>query len=99
MVFALEHMANGLLVGSYYIILALGLSLIFSLGGVVNLAHAAFYALGAYFAYEIQRRCGFPGGAVISPAVLGLIGMVHGALSVRPFYRAGAAAALLVPCV
>ena len=47
MVFALEHMANGLLVGSYYIILALGLSLIFSLGGVVNLAHGAFYALGA----------------------------------------------------
>ena len=42
MVFALEHMANGLLVGTYYIILALGLSLIFSLGGVVNLAHGAF---------------------------------------------------------
>jgi branched-chain amino acid transport system permease protein len=55
MVFALEQMANGLLVGSYYIILALGLSLIFSLGGVVNLAHGAFYALGAYFAVEIQR--------------------------------------------
>ena len=67
MVFALEHMVNGLLVGSYYIVLALGLSLIFSLGGVVNLAHGAFYALGAYFAYEIQRRLGFLGAAIVSP--------------------------------
>ena len=46
----LEQILNGLLVGSYYIVLSLGLSLIFSLGGVVNLAHGAFYALGAYFA-------------------------------------------------
>ena len=54
-----EHIANGLLVGSYFIVLALGLSLIFSLGGVVNLAHGAFYALGAYLAYEVQLRLGF----------------------------------------
>jgi branched-chain amino acid transport system permease protein len=46
----IEQILNGLLVGSYYIVLSLGLSLIFSLGGVVNLAHGAFYALGAYFA-------------------------------------------------
>src|SRR3972149_3906533 len=59
LVVILEHMANGLLVGSYYVVLALGLSLIFSLGGVVNLAHGAFYALGAYLAYEVQRRLGF----------------------------------------
>ena len=52
----IEQIVNGLLVGSYYIVLALGLSLIFSLGGVVNLAHGAFYALGAYFAFEVERR-------------------------------------------
>src|SRR5574341_574228 len=63
----LEHMANGLLVGAYYIVLALGLSLIFSLGGVVNLAHGAFYALGAYLAYEIQRRLGLAGAVALSP--------------------------------
>ncbi len=44
----LEQVINGLLVGSFYIVLSLGLSLIFSLGGVVNLAHGAFYAVGAY---------------------------------------------------
>lgn len=45
-VFLLEQVLNGLLVGGYYLLLALGLSLIFSLGGVVNLAHGAFYAIG-----------------------------------------------------
>ncbi len=63
-----EQIINGLLVGSYYIVLALGLSMIFSLGGVVNLAHGAFYAVGAYFAYEIQRFAGFGGAVVLSPS-------------------------------
>src|SRR5258708_8695009 len=73
----LEQILNGLLVGSYYIVLALGLSLIFSLGGVVNLAHGAFYALGAYFAYEVQRRLGFGGAMVLAPigAALGAVAL------------------------
>jgi len=95
MVFALEHMANGLLVGSYYIILALGLSLIFSLGGVVNLAHGAFYALGAYVAYEIQRRLGFLGAVVIAPVLVGIIGMVIETLFIRRLYREDPALTLL----
>ena len=73
-----EHMANGLLAGSYFIVLALGLSLIFGLGGVVNLAHGAFYALGAYFAYEAQRLFGFFPAMVISPVAVALIGIANG---------------------
>ena len=95
MVFALEHMVNGLLVGSYYIILALGLSLIFSLGGVVNLAHGAFYALGAYFAYEINRRLGFFGALALSPIAVGLIGMAIESLLIRRLYREDPALTLL----
>jgi branched-chain amino acid transport system permease protein len=72
----LEQVINGLLVGSFYIILSLGLSLIFSLGGVVNLAHGAFYAVGAYLAYEIQRRLGFAGALALSPVGVALIGIV-----------------------
>lgn len=83
----LEHMANGLLVGSYYIVLALGLSLIFSLGGVVNLAHGAFYAAGAYLAYEVQRRAGFFGALVLAPVGVGLIGVVIERLCLRRLYR------------
>jgi branched-chain amino acid transport system permease protein len=83
----LEHMANGLLVGSYYIVLALGLSLIFSLGGVVNLAHGAFYATGAYLAWEVQRRLGFFGAVALSPLGVALVGVVIERLFLRRLYR------------
>ena len=52
----LEQVLNGLLAGAYYLLIALGLTLIFSLGGLVNLAHGAFYALGAYFADQACRH-------------------------------------------
>jgi len=83
----LEQILNGLLVGSYYIVLSLGLSLIFSLGGVVNLAHGAFYALGAYFAYEVQLRLGFGGAVVLSPVGVALVGMAIERLFLRRLYR------------
>jgi len=82
----LEQILNGLLVGSYYIVLALGLSLIFSLGGVVNLAHGAFYALGAYFAYEVERRLGFFPALAISPLLVATIGMVIERFALRRLY-------------
>ena len=82
----LEQILNGLLVGSYYIVLSLGLSIIFSLGGVVNLAHGAFYALGAYFAYEVQRRLGFGGAVVLSPVGVALVGIVIERLFLRRLY-------------
>jgi branched-chain amino acid transport system permease protein len=83
-----EQIINGLLVGSFYIILSLGLSLIFSLGGVVNLAHGAFYALGAYFAYEVQRRLGFGGAMVLAPIGVALVGVALEQLFLRRLYRA-----------
>jgi branched-chain amino acid transport system permease protein len=90
-----EHMANGLLAGSYFIVLALGLSLIFSLGGVVKLAHGAFYALGAYFAYEAQRLFGFFPAMVISPVAVALIGIVVERLALRRLYGEDPALGLL----
>ncbi len=83
----IEQILNGLLVGAYYIVLALGLSLIFSLGGVVNLAHGAFYALGAYFAVELQKRLGFGGAVVLAPVGVALVGMVIETLFLRRLYR------------
>ena len=90
-----EHMANGLLAGSYFIVLALGLSLIFSLGGVVNLAHGAVYALGAYFAYEVQRLIGFFPAMVISPVAVALIGIAIERLALRRLYGEDPALGLL----
>jgi branched-chain amino acid transport system permease protein len=83
----LEQIINGLLVGSYYIVLALGLSMIFSLGGVVNLAHGAFYAVGAYFAYEIQKFAGFGGAVVLSPICVALLGVAIERAFLQRLYR------------
>jgi branched-chain amino acid transport system permease protein len=82
-----EQVLNGLLVGSYYIVLSLGLSLIFSLGGVVNLAHGAFYALGAYLAYEVERRLGFAGAIVLSPIGVALVGVLIERWFLRRLYH------------
>jgi branched-chain amino acid transport system permease protein len=91
----LEQVINGLLVGSFYIILSLGLSLIFSLGGVVNLAHGAFYAMGAYIAYEVEKRAGFGGAVVISPVAVALIGILIERLFLKRLYGKDPALGLL----
>src|SRR5918995_5527178 len=76
LVFLLEQVLNGLLVGAYYLLIALGLSLIFSLGGIVNLAHGAFYAIGAYMAVALAPWIGFAGAFIASPVLVGLLGML-----------------------
>ncbi len=86
-IFILEQVLNGLVVSAYYLLIALGLSLIFSLGGIVNLAHGAFYALGAYFAIEVAKFAGFAGAFVLSPILVAIIGMVVERLMLRRFYR------------
>jgi len=91
----LEQVINGLLVGSFYIILSLGLSLIFSLGGVVNLAHGAFYAVGAYLAFEVERRLGFFGAMALSPVGVALIGILIERLFLSRLYSADPALGLL----
>ena len=74
--FLLEQVVNGLVLGGYYLLIALGLSLIFSVGGIVNLAHGAFYALGAYISVEITKYLGFGPAVVLSPVAVGLLGIL-----------------------
>lgn len=95
-IFLLEQIINGLLVGGYYLLIALGLSMIFSLGGVVNLAHGAFYALGAYFAIEITKVAGFAGALVISPLLVGLLGVLFERFLLRRFYTSDPIIGLLL---
>ncbi|HWH40413.1 MAG TPA: branched-chain amino acid ABC transporter permease [Usitatibacter sp.] len=92
----LQHILNGLLAGSYYLLIALGLSLIFSLGGIVNLAHGAFYAIGAYLAVTIGQRLGFTGAAFISPVAVGLLGVAVERILLRRFYKADPSLSLLL---
>lgn len=94
--FLLEQVINGLLVGGYYLLIALGLSLIFSLGGVVNLAHGAFYALGAYLAIEITKYLGFGGAFIFSPIAVGVLGILFERFLLRRFYSADPILSLLL---
>jgi branched-chain amino acid transport system permease protein len=94
--FLLEQVVNGLVLGGYYLLIALGLSLIFSVGGVVNLAHGAFYALGAYLAVEISGYLGFGAAVVLSPVCVALLGIAFERFLLRRFYTADPILSLLV---
>src|SRR3954447_6834581 len=95
-IFILEQVLNGLLSGVYYLLIALGLSLIFSLGGIVNLAHGAFYAIGAYLAVLLSGRIGFAGSFIAVPVLVGMLGIAVERLLFRRFYRADPILSLLL---
>jgi branched-subunit amino acid ABC-type transport system permease component len=81
---ALQQALNGISFGALLFILAAGLSLIFGMMDVVNLAHGAFYMLGAYVALSVVRITGsFWLALVVVPLVLGLIGLVIEPLLLR----------------
>jgi branched-chain amino acid transport system permease protein len=94
--FLLEQVVNGLVLGGYYLLIALGLSLIFSVGGVVNLAHGAFYAIGAYISLEITKYLGFGPAIVLSPVAVAMLGILFERFLLRRFYAADPILSLLV---
>jgi len=96
LLFLLEQVVNGLVLGGYYLLIALGLSLIFSVGGVVNLAHGAFYALGAYVSLEIAKHTGFGPAVVLSPVAVGGLGILFERFLLRRFYTSDPILSLLV---
>jgi branched-chain amino acid transport system permease protein len=94
--FLAEQVVNGLVLGGYYLLIALGLSLIFSVGGIVNLAHGAFYALGAYISVTLTQSLGFGAAVVISPIAVALLGLLFERFILRRFYTADPILSLLV---
>jgi branched-chain amino acid transport system permease protein len=85
----LGQLLLGLVNGSFYAMLSLGLAVIFGLLGVVNFAHGAFYMLGAYAAYVGLERFGinYWFALVLSPLVVGLLGIVLERLFLRHLYK------------
>jgi branched-chain amino acid transport system permease protein len=55
----LSQAVNGLVLGFLYVLIAIGLSIIFGMLGIVNFAHGSFFALGAYIAYVLNRDFGW----------------------------------------
>ena len=70
----LVNIIDGLVTGLLLFMLSAGLTLIFSMMGVLNFAHASFYMLGAYFAYQISIALGFWVGLLIAPLIVGVMG-------------------------
>src|ERR1700710_1242158 len=91
-----QQILNGLLDGVYYLLIALGLSLIFSLGGIVNLAHGAFFAIGAYLTLVVSPYLGFGGAFVVAPVTVALLGVVIERLLFTRFYRSDPILSLLM---
>lgn len=86
---------NGLVYGMLLFMLASGLTLIFSMMGVLNFAHASIYMIGAYLAYEISRIVGFWAALVIAPLLCALIGAAIEIYGLRRVHRHGHLAELL----
>jgi len=82
----LFNVFNGLIVGAFYALMALGLSLILNLSGVINFAHGGFLALGAYLAYTFMPYVGFWGALLLAPLATAAIGLVIERLLIRRLY-------------
>jgi branched-chain amino acid transport system permease protein len=83
----LAQVINGLVLGFLYIVIAQGLSIIFGMIGVVNFAHGAFFALGAYFAMTLRPLVGDSAIIVLAPFIVGIAGMIVESTLLRPLYN------------
>src|SRR5438046_2434951 len=88
-------MLNGLSYGLLLFMLSSGLTLIFSMMGVLNFAHASFYMLGAYIAYTIGSVAGFWIALFLAPVLVGLVGALVERFGLRKVHVNGHVAELL----
>src|SRR6201990_11435 len=82
----LFNVTNGLIIGAFYVLMALGLSLILNLSNVINFAHGNFLALGGYFAFVLTPFIGFWGALLVSPILTAVFGFVIERLMIRRVY-------------
>ena len=61
------NVTNGLIIGAFYALMAIGLSLILNLSGVINFAHGGFLVIGGYLAYTLRPYIGFWGALLVAP--------------------------------
>ncbi|HNW01088.1 MAG TPA: branched-chain amino acid ABC transporter permease [Burkholderiaceae bacterium] len=96
MEFFIISMLNGLSYGLLLFMLSSGLTLIFSMMGVLNFAHASFYMLGAYVGYTISTFTGFWPALVLAPLVVGAMGALFERVCLRRVHKFGHVAELLI---
>ncbi len=96
MEFFIISMLNGLSYGLLLFMLSSGLTLIFSMMGVLNFAHASFYMLGAYVGYTISRYVGFWPALILAPLAVGAMGALFERLCLRKVHKFGHVPELLI---
>lgn len=82
----LFNLFNGLIIGAFYALMALGLSLILNLSGVINFAHGGFLAIGGYLAYTLMPHIGFWGALAVAPVLTAALGLVVERIFIRRLY-------------
>ena len=87
---------NGISYGLLLFMLSSGLTLIFSMMGVLNFAHASFYMVGAYVAYSIAKLVGFWPGLFVAPLVVAMLGAAFERYCLRRVHRFGHVPELLI---
>ncbi len=87
--FFLIQLLNGASYGLLLFMLASGLTLIFSMMGVLNFAHASFYMLGAYFAFQFSHWFGYWWALALAPLAVGLLGAAVEKWGLRRVHRFG----------
>lgn len=92
----LISLLNGLSNGLLLFMLASGLTLIFSMMGVLNFAHASFYMLGAYVAYAFTQAVGFWVGLLLAPLAVGVLGALFERHALRRVHKFGHVPELLI---
>src|ERR671937_408371 len=80
---------NGIQYGMLLFLMASGLTLIFSMMGVLNFAHASFYMLGAFFGFQISQWTGFWAALVVAPVLVGGLGAIVERYGLRHVHRHG----------
>jgi len=108
----LQQLLNGLSIGSVYAIFALGYTLVYSILGIINLAHGAIFTLGAYFTYALMGgNFGFNGllanaalpiklpfaiSLILASTLAGLVGILMERVAFQPLRRQGSDSLLTV---
>src|ERR1700709_2259632 len=96
MEYTLITLLNGVSYGLLLFMLSSGLTLIFSMMGVLNFAHASFYMLGAYFAYATSQLVGYWPALLLAPLLVAVLGAAFEKYCLRRVHKFGHVPELLI---
>ena len=92
----LSFAMNGLVLGLIFAVVALGFTLILGVMQVINFTHGILFALGAYFAFSMQKYVGFWLALILAPLLVGMVGLILERLVIHRTYGGNPLFGLLV---